>query len=150
MLQLSKEDINQTLEDTAPLIVFFGLSEKEQVSALPILEERKYNFPAGDLITNNALEILVSAYEAQSNSIVILLRILQDGSDNEIVGDLFELFEKLLDTTHEIVNKDIEEVNESEWGSLRQLSLIIQKKLKIQLAINVEIVRNYIEYWLHP
>ena len=150
MLQLSKEDINQTLEDTAPLIVFFGLSEKEQVSALPILEERKYNFPDGDLITNNALEILVSAYEAQSNSIVILLRILQDGSDNEIVGDLFELFEKLLDTTHEIVNKDIEEVNESEWGSLRQLSLIIQKKLKIQLAINVEIVRNYIEYWLHP
>lgn len=150
MLQLSKEDINQTLEDTAPLIVFFGLSEKEQVSALPILEERKYNFPDGDLITNNALEILVSAYEAQSNSIVILLRILQDDSDNEIVGDLFELFEKLLDTTHEIVNKDIEEVNESEWGSLRQLSLIIQKKLKIQLAINVEIVRNYVEYWLHP
>lgn len=150
MLQLSKEDINQTLKDTAPLIVFFGLSEKERVSVLPILEERKYNFPDGDLITNNALEILVSAYEAQSNSIVILLRILQDDSDNEIVGDLFELFEKLLDTTHEIVNKDIEEAKKSEWESLRQLSLIIQKKLKIQLAINVEIVRNYVEYWLHP
>lgn len=47
---------------------FLGPSGKEQIAVLPILEERKYDFPDGDLITSNPLEILVSGYKACLNS----------------------------------------------------------------------------------
>lgn len=62
MLRLS-EELNQQLEIAAPLIVFFGLSEQKQIAVLPVLEERRYDFPEGDWLTSNALEILVMGYK---------------------------------------------------------------------------------------
>jgi hypothetical protein len=67
VLQLSKE-VNQKLEVTAPLIAFFGMPIKEQIAVLPVLEERLYDFPDGDWITSNALEVLVHAYNARLRS----------------------------------------------------------------------------------
>ena len=154
-LQLS-EEVNQTLEVTAPLIVFFGLPAKEQIAALPALEERKYDFPDGDLITSSALEVLASGYNARLNSILIRLMIMQDESGNRSIEDLVDLVERLLAITHEITEKPFEVINNAdsletaEWESLRQLSSAVQRKLDIQLVGSTETVKNCVEYWLHP
>ncbi|MEM7712539.1 MAG: hypothetical protein AAF349_03005, partial [Cyanobacteria bacterium P01_A01_bin.68] len=69
----------------AVIIVFFGLPEKQQIEILPVLgEEKKYDFPGGDLITDNALEILVNDYNASLNSILIRLdEPIDDGINNK-------------------------------------------------------------------
>lgn len=155
MLQLS-EEINQQLEATAPLIVFFGLSEKEQIAVLPVLEERKYDFPEGDLITSNALEVLMSGYKACLNSILIRLMIMQDESVNRNIEDLVDLVEELLEITRKIVEEHFEVIDNAnifgtaEWKSLRQLSSAVQWKLEIQLVVNTKIVEDCVEYWIHP
>lgn len=155
MLQLS-EEVNQQLEVTAPLVVFFGLPEKEQIAVLPMLEERKYDFPEGDLITSNALEVLVNGYKACLNSILIRLTIVQDELGNKSIEDLVGLVEKLLKITHKIVEEHFEAIDNAksfgtvEWRSLRQLSSAVQRKLEIQLVVNTKVVKNCVEYWLHP
>jgi hypothetical protein len=155
MLQLG-EEMNQQLETTAPLIAFFCLPEKEQIAVLPMLEERKYDFPEGDLITSNALEILVSGYKACLNSILLQLMIMQDESDNENIEDLADLVEGLLKTTHRILEEHFEVIGNasnlgaSEWRNLRQLSSALQRKLEVQLVVNTKIMKNCVEYWLHP
>ncbi len=155
MLQLS-EDINQQLEVIAPLIVFFWLPEKEQIAVLPVLEERKYDFPEGDLITSNALEVLVSAYKVCLNSISIQLMIMQDESENKSIENLADLVEKLLEIAHGIAEENFEvidiknSIGSIEWKNLRQLSFTVQRKLEIQLVVNTKIVEICVEYWLHP
>jgi len=155
VLQLSKE-VNQQLEITAPLIVFFGLSEKEQVAVLPVLDERKYDFPEGDLTTSNALEVLVNGYKACLNSILMRLMVIQDESGNKSIEDLIDLAEKLLEVTHKIVEQHFKVIDHSnsfrtfEWKSLRQLSSTVQRNLEIELVINTKIVKNCVDYWLHP
>jgi hypothetical protein len=155
VLQLN-EEVNQQLEVAVPLIVFFGLPEKEQIAILPVLKERKYDFPDGDLITSNALEVLVSGYKACLNSISIRLMIMQDESDNKNIEGLVDLVEKLLETTHKILEEPFEVLDDAnhlgtfEWESLRQLSSTVQRKLEIQLVVNTEIVKNCVKSWLHP
>ncbi|AFY55487.1 hypothetical protein Riv7116_3006 [Rivularia sp. PCC 7116] len=49
-------EVNNIIVSKSVIIVFFGLPEKRQVEILPMLEkEKKYDFPDGDLITDNAL-----------------------------------------------------------------------------------------------
>jgi hypothetical protein len=150
------EEVNQQLEVAIPFIVFFGLPEKEQIAILPVLQEEKYDFPDGDLITSNALEVLVSGYKACLNSISIRLMIMQDESDNKNIEDLVNLVEKLQETTHKILEEHVEVLDDSsclgafEWKSLRQLSSAVQRKLEIQLVVNTEIVKNCVSSWLHP
>ncbi len=150
------EEIDQQLEMTAPLIVFFGLPEKEQIEVLPVLEESKYDFPEEDLITSSALEVLVNAYKAYLNSISIRLMIMQDESGNKSVEDLVDLVERLLEITHKIVEEhcgvigNVDSLGAAEWKSLRQLSSAVQRKLDIQLVVNTKIIENCVEYWLHP
>lgn len=154
MLRLSKE-VNQQLEVAAPLIVFFGQPEKEQIAVLPVLEEEKYDFPDGDLITSNAFEVLVSGYKACLNSILIWLMIMQDEPDNKGIEDLVNLVEKLLEITHKIAEEHFEIIDNAnsletvDWKSLRQLSSAIQRKLEIQLVVDTKIMKNCVEYWLH-
>ncbi|WP_448571410.1 hypothetical protein [Trichothermofontia sp.] len=155
MLRLG-EEVNQQLELAGPLIVFFGLPEKEQVALLPVLEERKYDFPEGDLITSSALEVLVSGYKAYLNSIVIWLMIIQDESDNTNMEELIWLVDQLLETAHKIVEEhdeiidNVDYLRTSEWANLRYLSFTLKQKLEIQWVANSEVIRNCMEYWLHP
>jgi hypothetical protein len=155
VLQLNDE-VNQQLEVTAPLIAFFSMPEQEQMAILPNLEERKYDFPEGDLISSNALEILMSGYKACLNSILLQLTIMQDGSGNESIEDLADLVEELLETTHRILEEHFEVIGNasslgaSEWQSLRQLSSAVQRKLEIQPVVNTKIMKNCVDYWLHP
>ncbi|MDX2215988.1 MAG: hypothetical protein SFY66_22170 [Oculatellaceae cyanobacterium bins.114] len=163
VLQLS-EEINQKLEVTAPLIVFFGMLTKEQIAVLPVLEERLYDFPEGDWITSNALEVLVHAYNARLNSISIrftTLQHMQDELGNKSIKDLVDenlvdLIEQLVSITHKITEGPFEIIDNAdivrtiEWKSLRQLSSAVQRKLEIQLTVNTEIVKNCVEQWLHP
>jgi hypothetical protein len=155
VLQLS-EEVNQQLEVTAPLIVFFGLPEKEQIALLPMLGEKKYDFPEGDLITSDAFEILMSGYKAGLNSILIRLMIMQDELGNRSIEDLIDLVERLLEIIHNIVEEHFEEIDNAnssetaEWKNLRQLSSAVQQKLAIQLVVNAKIMENCVEYWLHP
>jgi hypothetical protein len=163
VLQLS-EEVNQNLEVTAPLIAFFGMPEKDQIAVLPVLEERKYDFPDGDWITSNALEVLVYAYQARLNSISIRLMIIQDmqnesgnkSNRDSVDENLVDLVDKLLSITHKITDEYFEVVGNAdifrtvEWNSLRQLSSAVQRKLEIQLVVDTEIVKDCVEYWLHP
>lgn len=134
VLQLS-EELNQQLALAAPLIAFFGQPQSEQIALLPTLEPRKYDFPEGDLLTSNALEVLVNAYQARLNSISIQLMIMQDqagtpelgtpelgseergtedrGSEDQgnrhidaLVDSLADLVDRLLDIVHAIVEQD--------------------------------------------
>lgn len=154
MFQLS-EEANQKLKVVAPIIVFFGMSKKEQMTALPILQERKYDFPEGDLVTSNALEILMNGYKADLNSISIRLMMIQDESDDENIKDLANLIEQLLELTDKILEenfKTIDDVNNLEnfeWVILRQLSLAIRRTLEIETVVNTKIINNYVEYWAH-
>jgi hypothetical protein len=82
VLKLS-EEVNRKLEVVAPLIVFFGMPEKEQMSVLPVLEERKYDFLDGDWITSNALDVLVFAYDIRLKLIPIWLMTIQHIQDEQ-------------------------------------------------------------------
>lgn len=163
VLQLS-EEVNQKLEVTAPLIAFFVMPIEEQIAVLPVLEERLYDFPDGDWITSNALEVLVHAYNACLNSISIrfmTLHHMQDELGNKSIKDLVnenlvDLVEQLVSITHKIVDEPFEVADNAnivrtiEWKNLCQLSSAVQRKLEIQLVVNTEIVKNCVEYWLHP
>lgn len=155
MLQVS-EEVNQQLKVAAPLIVLFGLPEKEQIAVLPVLEKRKYDFPEGDLITSNALEVLMSGYKACLDSLLTRLMIVQDEPVNRNIEDLVDLVERLLEITHKIESQHFEVIDDTnsfgtaEWKSLRQLSSAVQQKLGIQLVINTKIVENCVKCWLHP
>jgi hypothetical protein len=169
VLRLS-EDANWELDAIAPLVAFFAMPENEQIAVLPVLEERKYGFPAGDWITSNALEVLMFAYEAHLNSISIWPETIQEmrnASDNNWIKDLahedlvdlenlVDLLDKLLSITRKIEQKYFEVIDNAglfrtvEWKNLRQLSSSVQQKLQIQLVVNTEIVKNCVECWLHP
>jgi hypothetical protein len=158
VLQLS-EEVNQKLEVIAPLIVFFGMPEKEQMAVLPVLEERKYDLLDGDWITSNALDILVFAYDIRLKSIPIWLMTIQhmqDQSGNKSIKDLVDLVDELSSITYKITEEYLDVISNAdifrsvEWDSLRQLSSAVQRKLEIQLVINTEIMKNCVGYWLHP
>jgi hypothetical protein len=155
MLRLS-EEVDNILELSTPLIIFFGLPPKKQIAVLPILENKeKYDFPDGDLITSNVIQVLICCYKACLNSILISLIVIIDKSDNENSQNLVNIVEQLLETTLKISAQQFETINNtmslktSEWNRLRQLSLSFQDKLDIYLDINTNIMRNCIEYWLH-
>ena len=154
MFQLN-EVANNKLKALAPIIVFFGMSKNEQMIILPILEERKYDFPEGDLVTSNTLEILMNGCRADLNFILIRLMIIQDGSGNENIKDIanlieqfLELIDRILEENFEIVD-DINKLGDFEWVILRQLSLAIQRKLEIEMVVNTKTINNYVEYWTH-
>jgi hypothetical protein len=158
VLQLS-EEVNQKLEVIAPLIVFFGMPEKEQMAVLPVLEERKYDFLDGDWITSNALNVLVFAYDILLNSIPIWLTEIQHRQDelgNKSIRDLVDLVDELRSIIYIITEEYLDVISNAdifrsvEWKSLRQFSSAVQRILGIQLVINTEIMKNCVEYWLHP
>lgn len=150
-------EVNQQLEVADPLIIFFALPKKNQIVVLPILEEeRKYDFPDGDLVTSNALEVLISGYKACLNSILIHLMVRLNESGDENLEDLAGLVEQLLEATRRILEEQFATIGNatsldaSEWNSLRQLSLSFQQEVNIQLDLNTKMMKNCIEYWLHP
>nr|WP_290227696.1 hypothetical protein [Trichocoleus desertorum] len=156
MFRLS-EEVKQQLEAVAPLITFFGLPRKKQIAVLPKLEEkRKYDFPDGDLITSNALEVLLNSYGSCLNSILMSLMIMLDELRNEDVKYLADLVEHLLETISEILEKQFETMDSarssgtSEWDTLRLLSLEFQQATNIHSEINKNIIKTCLEYWLHP
>jgi hypothetical protein len=149
------EEAKQKVEVTETLITFFGLSQKEQKVVIPVLHEQsKYDFPDGDLVTSNILEILINGYIACLNSILIDLMIIPDDLDNKSVQDLVDLIEQLLQITHKILDQHFDISNASsfggsDWDNLRQFSLILQQSLKICLEVNTKTMRRCVEYWLH-
>jgi hypothetical protein len=155
-LELSKK-LEQQIEDCSPLIVFFGWPAKEQLENLPILEkETKYDFPEGDLVTRNSLEVLICSYAAYHNSIHIKFIIMLDESSDKNIQDLESLFDLLLETTYKIwetsFDDNIENINilqSSEWEKLRQLSRAVQQKLNIQSTVNSEILEGFVNARLH-
>jgi hypothetical protein len=158
VLQLN-EEVNQKLGVIAPLIVFFGMPEKEQMAVLPVLEERKYDFLDGDWITSNALDVLVFAYDIRLNSIplwLMTIQHMQDESGNKSIRDLVDLVDELRSIIYIITEEYLDVISNAdifrsvEWKSLRQFSSAVQRILEIQLVINTEIMKNCVEYWLHP
>ena len=149
MLIFSKQ-VNDILASKAVIITFFALPE-EQIELIPVLEEKKYDFPDGDLITNDALEILINDYNASLNSIMLRL----DEPDNDTMKTLFQVFEELFSVTNFLMNFYDDDIDNStilklpEWSKLRELSLVLQNTLNIHSEVNTDIIINCIEYWLH-
>jgi hypothetical protein len=157
MIELSKE-LKYQIDNFAPLIVFFGWPAKQQLENLPILEkEAKYDFPDGDVVTNNALEVLLVSYVAYHNSIHIKFIILLDESTNKDIQDLESLFDLLLSTSYEIAETSFDNnientsiLQSSEWEKMRMLSREVQRKLNIQSTVDLEILEGFINARIHP
>jgi hypothetical protein len=157
MIEISEELKRQT-DDFAPLIIFFGWPANQQLENLPILEkETKYDFPDGDVVTNNALEVLLASYVTYHNSIHIKFIILLDESTDKDIQDLESLFSLLLSTSFEIAetsfDDNIENINilqSPEWEKLRQLSREVQRKLNIQSTVNSKILEDFTDARIHP
>ena len=147
------EEVKNILASKAPLIIFFGLPEQQQIEFIPELNiERKYDFPDGDLITDNALGILVNDYNASLNSILIRL----DEPIDDKAKELFQSFNNLFSLTGFIDEKFGEDISNEiifklpEWNKLRKLSTIVRDTLNIRSEVNTNIMRSCIEYWQHP
>ncbi|MGB6297458.1 MAG: hypothetical protein WBF90_14915 [Rivularia sp. (in: cyanobacteria)] len=151
MLILS-EEVKDILVSKATLITFFGLPKEQQIQILPVLEEeKKYDFPDGDLITDDALEVLLNDYNASLNSIILRL----DEPDNDTSQILFQVIEELFCVTNFLIDRYDDNIDNltifklPEWSKLRELSSIVQKMLNIHSEVNINILRSCIEYWLH-
>ena len=147
------EEVKNILASKAPLIIFFGLAEQQQIELILELKlERKYDFPDGDLITDNALEILVNDYNASLNSILIRL----DEPIDDKAKELFESFNNLFSLTGFIDEKFGEDISNEiifklpEWNKLRSVSTIVRDTLNIRSEVNINMMRSCIEYWQHP
>ena len=149
------EEIKQELILVAPLIIFFGLSADQQTVILPRLEqEDKYDFLDGDLITNNALEVLINGYNKHLNFISIRFIGIANEFVNENSQAIVDLIEKLLEFTHIILEGFTEIEDDSnfktpKWNSIRTLSLTLQQKTGIPVGVNKYIMRKCVEYWQH-
>lgn len=90
-LSLSQE-VKDRLDLMAPAIVFFALPMSQQINMLPTLrKEQKYDFSQGDLITSNALEVLLTAYANCLNNLLNGIVVMVDELRNqeiEILNDL--------------------------------------------------------------
>lgn len=133
------DEVNNIIASKAVVITFFGLPEKQQVKILPLLNKKqKYDFPDGDLITDNALEILINDYHASLNSILIRLDEPIDGKINDEATELYQVFDSLFSLTGFIDEKFGEDISNEiifklpGWSQIRELSLVIQKKINIQ------------------
>jgi len=155
MVRLSKE-VEQNLKRAMPLIVFFGLPHESQMLLLPTLQvERKYDFPDGDLITSNALEVLTNGYKACLNSLAIRLMVILEESGGADLEPLANLVDQLLATNCQISEEPFTAAtyqdfsNAPEWENLRQLSLSLQRMLNIYLEIDQSTMEQAIDFWLH-
>ncbi len=157
MKESLSEEVNRKINAAAPLIVFFGLPAKQQIKILPILEkETLYDFPEGDLLTNDALDVLTDGYQSYLNSILLWLTVMPDNSNNEYIDHFADLAGELLDETsktfewlyYESLEKE-ESLNSPRWDKIRQLSQTLQQELCIELEVNTAILTNCIDSWLH-
>jgi len=154
-LSLSRE-VKERLDLAAPAIVFFALSTNSQINVLPALEkEQKYDFSQGDLLTDNALEVLITAYDDCLNNLLNWLIVMADESRSQDVEILNNLIEDLSNTAHTIVEYrfkaigNVDSLKSPEWSKLRRLSQAVQQQLQIQLEVNTAAISSYIDYWLH-
>ena len=152
-----KKAQNQQPTSRATVIAFFRLPEERQIEVLPVLDkEEKYDFPDGDLITDNALEVLVNDYNAFFNSILLRLDEPIDEGINDKYKEFYQVFDNLFGLTAFIDDKFHEDICNgnifklSEWNQLRKLSLVIQDKFNIHSEVNYNILKNRVDYWLHP
>jgi hypothetical protein len=155
MYNLSRE-VKECLNLMMPAIVFFALPTYQQIEILPVLERvKKFDFPEGDLLTDNTLEVLVTVYETCLNQLLIRLTTTLEQSKSQDIENLESLVEELLTRAHLIVEYRFEEIgnvyslDSSEWVQLRQLSEVVQQQLQIELQVNTKIIRDFIDAWLH-
>jgi hypothetical protein len=151
------EELKNLIEKAAPLIIFFSLSTTQQSQVLPVLEkEEKYDFPDGDLWTSSTLEVLLCCYQAFINSISIRLILILDEVRDEDTESFSAGCTQISHRLNEILNRDAdiifssENLDSVEWVALRQLSETVQEGLQIQLEIDTEMLREQMNYRLHP
>ena len=156
MIPNLSNEVKERLDLATPAILFFALPVNQQIEMLPTLKnEQKYDFPDGDLLTNNALEILINAYAACLNMLVLWLMVMVDETVDQDVRNLESLIGDLLSTAQTIVEYRFEGIgnasslNSPEWKKLRQLSEMVQQQLQIEVEVDTTFISSFMNYWLH-
>ncbi|MDX2273140.1 MAG: hypothetical protein NW237_14485 [Cyanobacteriota bacterium] len=147
------------------LMIFFGLSAPAQQAMLPKLAiAQKFDFPEGDLLSANALEILLNSYKACLNTIAIHFLIQMDELEKQGQQDalLLELTDIVDQTLYEISQREgsfaLEEdahqstssLDHPAWDPLRKWSLTLKNHLHLEREITPPMVKSCLTYWLHP
>jgi|GEM_PF-2783498 len=152
------KEVKEYVNLATPAISFFALPANKQIEMLPTLKKKqKYDFPDGDWITDNALEVLIFSYKACLNRLFIRLMVMLDEDESEHLGveNSEGLVEELLDTTFTIIEDRLKEIgnanslNSHEWRELRQLSQMLQQQLQIELEVDSAVISNFMDDWLH-
>ncbi|MBD1842016.1 hypothetical protein H6F89_01035 [Cyanobacteria bacterium FACHB-63] len=149
--------MKKRLNLATPAIAFFAVPANQQIELLPFLESKhKYDFPDGDLYTDNALEVLLAAYQACLNMLLNWLITMLDESENQELENLEILIENLFGAAQTISEYrfqeigNVESLDTSEWCELRHFSEMLQQRLHIELEVNTAILSSFMDYWLHP
>ncbi|MFB2923589.1 hypothetical protein [Aerosakkonema funiforme] len=154
-----EQEIYSLLNQSVPLIKFFGLPVELQIKALPVLEkQRRYDFPNGDLLADRALHVLLAHYHTYLSSILIRYPFnLDEKVDENLDGlivtieDIFGEADKILDLFCEFEDDStLQSLDSPEWYTIRQLSQVLVGKLQIDLEVNKEIMGSFLDSRLHP
>lgn len=149
------QEVQEQFDRLVPVIAFFSLPVNQQIKVLPVLEkEQKYDFPDGDVVTSNALEVLIAAYHTGLNSFYIRLIIMLDECRNQELENLESLTETLLTTAYTIEEHfeeigNIESLEADMWNELQRLSQMLQQQLEIELEVDTTVLTNFIHAWIH-
>ena len=148
--------LTQKLMDVAPIVAFFSMSAALQIDVMPTVEEKKYDFPDGDLISNNTLEILLCIYLSMLNSISLEILVVNEEAIDQNIESIRGLITLLCKLAHLLFN-DYDEVllnadslESIEWDTLRHLSSLFQQIVGLHTVTNRNALEEEIESWVHP
>ena len=145
------------LVNAEPIVAFFAMPAALQVEIIPSVEEKKYDFPDGDLISSNALEILLCIYLSMLNSISLKMLVIQEEVVIEqgvqgtygLLTLLCELTNLIFDDYFEILLCS-DRLESIEWDTLRHLSSLLQQKSGLHTTTSRRTLEEMIESWVHP
>ena len=127
-----------------------------QIEIMPSVEERKYDFPDGDLISNNVLEILLCIYLSTLNSISLEILVVNEEVVDKSVQDIHGLLALLCELAN-LIFDDYSEIllypdclENMEWDTLRHLSALLQRKSGLHTTTSRRTLEEIIASWVHP
>ena len=144
------------LVNAEPIVAFFAMPAALQVEIIPSVEKKKYDFPDGDLISSNALEILLCIYLSVLSSISLEMLVIQEEVIEQSVQGTYGLLALLCELTNLIFDDYFEillctDCLESiEWDTLRHLSSLLQQKSGLHTTTSRRTLEEMIESWVHP
>jgi hypothetical protein len=132
-MPLHNRDFNKCLTNAEALINYFSLLSSQQIEVLPLLDEKRcYDFPDGDLKSDNALLILAIYYQSYLNK---LLLHLDDNLNPELENLMSEIYWVIDVMCNHQDFFDRDRLETDGWGLIRRLSLLLKQMLSIKSKV---------------